>query len=290
MADQKITELPIKGTSGINLADYLLGIDSAEGYQMLISDLAKKIVESYSGSSLAGSSRTLKNALDTIASNAGGNMATIESGTTASKAYAVGDYMVRNGQLYKVTAAIASGGTITVGTNVAAAAAADDIAGIGKKIGNTAMGTTATTITGAIKEHETDIGSMSLNTTATDLTGAINEHEADISELNGNSGIQNITLRNATPGGNTSFYYKKSNVVTFFIDLTPSTSGTSLTVATLPAGFRPPAVIRYTLTPVVHDSTDTIGTAFALVNNNGDIQFYMTSAKRVFLSGSFAIA
>lgn len=194
MADQKITELPIKGTSGINLADYLLGIDSAEGYQMLISDLAKKIVESYSGSSLAGSSRTLKNALDTIASNAGGNMATIESGTTASKAYAVGDYMVRNGQLYKVTAAIASGGTITVGTNVTAAAAADDIAGIGNKIGNTAMGTTATTITGAIKEHETDIGNMALDTTATDLTGAINEHEADISTLNGNSLIYKGTI------------------------------------------------------------------------------------------------
>lgn len=116
------------------------------------------------------------------------------------------------------------------------------------------------------------------------------ELQADVSTLNGNSGIQNITLRNATPGGNTSFYYKKGNVVTFFIDLTPSASGTSLTVATLPAGFRPPAAIRYTLTPVVHDSTDTIGTAFALVNNNGDIQFYMTSAKRVFLSGSFAIA
>ena len=160
MADQKVTELPIKGANGINLADYLFGIDSAEGYQMLISDLAKKIVESYSGSSLAGSARTLKNALDTVASNAGGNMATIESSTTASKAYAVGDYMVRNGQLYKVTAAIASGGTITVGTNVAAAAAADDIAGISNTIGNTAMGTTAQTITGAIAEHEQDISGL----------------------------------------------------------------------------------------------------------------------------------
>lgn len=172
MADQKVTELPIKNVSGINLADYLFGIDAAEGYQMLISDLAKKIVETYAGSSLAGSSQTLKDALDTVASKAGGNMATIESGTTASKAYAVGDYMVRNGQLYKVTAAIASGGTITVGTNITAAAAANDIAGIRKKIGDTALGTTATTITGAIAEHEQDISGLNSNLSYASIRGA----------------------------------------------------------------------------------------------------------------------
>lgn len=45
-------------------------------------------------------------------------LATIEASTTASKAYAVGDYLIANNKIYKVTAAIASGGTITVGTNV----------------------------------------------------------------------------------------------------------------------------------------------------------------------------
>ncbi|MBR4377368.1 MAG: hypothetical protein IKP50_00565, partial [Bacilli bacterium] len=34
-----------------------------------------------------------------------------ETGTTASKAYAVGDHFIRNGILYKVTTAIASGAT-----------------------------------------------------------------------------------------------------------------------------------------------------------------------------------
>lgn len=66
MAYQKITELPIKNASAINLADYLLGIDAADGYQMLISDLAKKIVETYAGSSLAGSAQTLKAAIDAL--------------------------------------------------------------------------------------------------------------------------------------------------------------------------------------------------------------------------------
>ena len=42
-----------------------------------------------------------------------GDFATVESSTTASQAYAVGDYLVLNSVLYKVTTAIASGGTIT---------------------------------------------------------------------------------------------------------------------------------------------------------------------------------
>lgn len=84
MADQKVTELPIKGTSGINLADYLFGIDSAEGYQMLISDLAKKIVEEYSGSSVAGSAQTLKVALDGIANTKGNKAIWVDMGTVSS--------------------------------------------------------------------------------------------------------------------------------------------------------------------------------------------------------------
>lgn len=63
MADQKITELPIKTSTGINLTDYLLGIDSAEGYQMLVSDIAKKIVEDYAGSTLLGRTQSVASAL-----------------------------------------------------------------------------------------------------------------------------------------------------------------------------------------------------------------------------------
>lgn len=51
------------------------------------------------------------------------NLAPIEPTTTASQAYGVGDYLVYGGQLYKVTTAIASGGTIVPtgsGANVAA--------------------------------------------------------------------------------------------------------------------------------------------------------------------------
>lgn len=46
-----------------------------------------------------------------------GNFATIQSSTTASKAYNAGEYFILNSYLYKVKTAIAAGGTINVGTN-----------------------------------------------------------------------------------------------------------------------------------------------------------------------------
>ena len=51
-----------------------------------------------------------------------GNHATIQSSNVASKAYAVGEFLVlkSNGKLYRVTQAIGSGVQITVGTNVVA--------------------------------------------------------------------------------------------------------------------------------------------------------------------------
>lgn len=46
------------------------------------------------------------------------NIATIEDSNVASQAYSVGNFLILDGQLYRVTNAIAQGGTITVGTNV----------------------------------------------------------------------------------------------------------------------------------------------------------------------------
>lgn len=46
------------------------------------------------------------------------NIAYIEDGMIASRAYTVGQFVLIGGQLYKVTASIASGATFTIGTNV----------------------------------------------------------------------------------------------------------------------------------------------------------------------------
>lgn len=45
-------------------------------------------------------------------------LATVETTSTASRAYAVGEYLCYNWLLYRVTVAISAGGTITPGTNV----------------------------------------------------------------------------------------------------------------------------------------------------------------------------
>ena len=57
------------------------------------------------------------------------SVAPIETGT-ATQPYAVGDYLLLNGQFCKVTAAIATGETITVGTNVAETSVGDEISSL----------------------------------------------------------------------------------------------------------------------------------------------------------------
>ena len=57
-------------------------------------------------------------------------VASVETSTTASKAYAVGDYFWKDDVLYVVTAAIASGGTITVNTNCKAAVLGNDVSSL----------------------------------------------------------------------------------------------------------------------------------------------------------------
>ena len=57
-----------------------------------------------------------------------GTFATIEETTTASRAYKVGEYLILNNILYRVTTAIASGGTITPGTNCTQTTVGDEIA------------------------------------------------------------------------------------------------------------------------------------------------------------------
>lgn len=48
------------------------------------------------------------------------NIAPVEMSSTSANAYAVGDMLIYNGQLYDVISAIAVGNTLTVGTNIQA--------------------------------------------------------------------------------------------------------------------------------------------------------------------------
>ena len=86
MADQAITALPKKtysGSSKIAATDYLLGIDSAEGYQMLIQDLGEYIINRVTAS-LAGSNQTLAAAISALNSKETLNITT-STGTWPSE-------------------------------------------------------------------------------------------------------------------------------------------------------------------------------------------------------------
>ncbi len=94
-----------------------------------------------------------------------------------------------------------------IGANAAAAAEqAEDISDVNALLGNTSMGTTATTVTGAIKEHSNKIGNTSMGTTAQTLTGAIAEHESDITALNGKFAYRDYTVTTGTSQHSTMYY------------------------------------------------------------------------------------
>lgn len=98
MADQNITELPVKTSSGMTSSDYMLGIDSAEGYQMLIKDLGDYIIRNVQVNTIAGANQTLKSALDTLNSNSnlltGGN--TIPNNQDLNALLTPGNYYAYN--------------------------------------------------------------------------------------------------------------------------------------------------------------------------------------------------
>ena len=74
------------------------------------------------------------------------DIATVESGTTASRPYSVGELVYVSGTLYRVKTAIASGATFTVGTNVEVTNVSGAINGI-IKVGNISQSVTTTAST-----------------------------------------------------------------------------------------------------------------------------------------------
>lgn len=68
MAD--VYEKNLSQKTGLTPSDYIrvVGSDNVS-YKQLVSDVAKKIIENYTGSSLAGSSQSVKSAIDALNSN-----------------------------------------------------------------------------------------------------------------------------------------------------------------------------------------------------------------------------
>lgn len=70
MADTTITIPDLGSLTAGQASDLLLATRGTTGYKMLLSDLAKYMVETYNSSSLAGSAQSVKNALDSLNSRA----------------------------------------------------------------------------------------------------------------------------------------------------------------------------------------------------------------------------
>ena len=71
----------------------------------------------FTATDLTGAANELKNTLNQL----NRNMAYVESGNTASRTYAAGDYISWKGTLYRASTAIPSGSTFSVGGNLTAA-------------------------------------------------------------------------------------------------------------------------------------------------------------------------
>lgn len=65
-----------------------------------------------------------------------GDFASVEYTNKASKAYAVGEYLMLDSKLYRVTAAISQNDTITVGTNVIATTVGSEFNAVGNRLHN----------------------------------------------------------------------------------------------------------------------------------------------------------
>lgn len=74
------------------------------------------------------------------------NIATIEDSNVASQAYSVGDFLILDGVLYRVTNAIASGGTITVGTNVTSDSVGSELKTLNDSLANIGTSLSSTTV------------------------------------------------------------------------------------------------------------------------------------------------
>lgn len=87
-----------------------------------------------------------------------GDFATVEYTDTASKAYAVGDYLVYDSKFYKVTSAIAQGDTIVPDTNVVKTTVADEFSNASNvAYDNTESGLEATDVQDALDEIATNV-------------------------------------------------------------------------------------------------------------------------------------
>lgn len=151
------------------------------------------------------------------------NIAPIE-GDTASTNYSVGQYLVKDGNLYKVTASIASGESIVVGTNVVATSLNEAVASLNNAVAsiNNAIGTVNVATSGNLQSQVNSLQD-SVSPTIVQL-----------------SPVAGLTLQE-----NQSYLVKVGKTVRAYIHVKSSTAlMASQELLDIPAGYRPSTIIR----------------------------------------------
>ncbi len=119
------------------------------------------------------------------------------------------------------------------------------------------------------------IGSETMGTVATTLTGAIAEHEEDISTIDGNLSATSFNLTtdstNVTSGSGKGVYDKASKTVRIYLQWNNTTNvSSSATLFTIPSAYRPSATV----------------TGYGIVRTSGDVP--LPAAYSVSTSGAVA--
>lgn len=138
----------------------------------------------------------------------------------------------------------------------------DDTENLNSKIGNTGMGTTATTVTGAIKEHSTAISNV--NTKIGNVGNTSLQDQVD---------TLNSKITNVTYGTIGAIKYRKNGKIVSVVIEGAITIDSSGGIGTLPEGYRPSATTYFILSP----SGSSDKTYLAYISTNGVIVVYNRS-------------
>lgn len=170
---------------------------SGDSYRTILGKI-KKFISTFSSNNFLINALTSSATDKALTANMGralaNNIATIETSSTASRAYSIGEHLIYGGQLYTVTAAIVSGGTLTVGTNIEASKLADELtSSISAHSGDIAtIETTNTASRNYTVGKLIMLGNQLYRTTAAIATGATLEVGTNIEVTNLGDQISNL--------------------------------------------------------------------------------------------------
>lgn len=184
-------------STNITEASSVSNINSGDSYRTILGKLKKFISTLLPSNFLintVNSNAADKGLTANMGNKLAGDIATVQTSNTATRNFAVGEYIVYNGIMYKVTTAIASGGTLTPGTNLTAA-------NIGAQLKSLNDSLSSKTTWRLITEVSTSVGGVVDRTETVDSLYNYNEILFTIQVNNGRTAGSTLCTRAQFQGG-----------------------------------------------------------------------------------------